>query len=72
MGCPIQTRVYPVEVDDLWPDGFACVACGEKFKLGEFYTTIEKPDVGFPFTEDAEVYAVVCLGCAAEVEILDG
>lgn len=70
--CPMVTKVYPVEVDDLWPHGFACVQCGEAFRLGEFYTTIEE-DVSAEFSlgVTAEVYAVVCLGCAAEAEVLD-
>jgi hypothetical protein len=68
--CPMTTRVYPVEVDDLWPDGLACIECGEAFQLGEFYTTIENVSAEFPFVSVAEVYAVVCLGCAAGVEVL--
>jgi hypothetical protein len=60
--CPFATGVFPVTVDDLFPDGLRCGGCGESFVDGDSYTHVRSQD-------EVNMYVVVCLGCAAFHEL---
>jgi len=63
--CPVELGVFPVQFCDV---GLLCLECDEELAVGELFTYV------LAATEDDptfEVWAVVCLGCAALDEFCD-
>ena len=83
MSCPLTTGVFVTTIEDLWPFGFGCCECRVEFMPGDPYTSVImrtssgdewEDDDFFGYTDDGlgVVGEVVCLGCAAEMELLLG
>ena len=72
--CPSTTGVFPVTKRDLVSisaegeleqSGMRCMDCEDSFAAGDHYTHRHVGRGGPPGMPEADVYEVICLGCAA-------
>ena len=73
--CPSTTGVFPVREEDAGPqcphcgeriDGeMHCADCDQPLRVGDHYTHRHIGRGGLPGMAEADVYEIICLGCAA-------